>query len=88
MDDTYMGREAALKKPDPLARRIHDRVLGLLGTALMKTEMCETLGRLGRQDEIPATLTELRSALEQTVLELREIMAELRTDANLKNPAA
>jgi signal transduction histidine kinase len=78
--------------PNPLARRIHDRVLGLLGTALMKTEMCETLGRLGREDEIPATLTELRSALEQTVVELREIMAELRNvsheDQNLKKPAA
>jgi hypothetical protein len=56
----------------------------------MKTEMCETLDRLGRQDEIPATLTELRSALEQTVVELREIMAELRTTESdrLKNPAA
>jgi signal transduction histidine kinase len=64
--------------PHPLARRIHDRVLGLLGTALVKTEMCETLGRLGRADEIPATLLELRSALEETVVELRSIMAELR----------
>ena len=76
----------------PIAKRIHDNVLGLLGTALMKTEMCETLGRLGRQDEIPTTLTELRSALEQTVLELREIMAELRTVAadeeKLKNSPA
>ena len=75
--------------PHPLARRIHDRVLGQIGTALMKTEMCETLERLGRQDEIPATLVELRSALEETVLELREIMAELRTETErLKNPAA
>jgi hypothetical protein len=77
--------------PHPLARRIHDRVLGLLGTALMKTEMCETLGQLGRQDEIPATLVELRAALEQTVVELRGVMAELRTvenDDDLKNPAA
>ena len=76
--------------PHPLARRIHDRVLGQIGTALMKTEMCETLGRLGRQDEIPAALTELRSALEQTVFELRDIMAELRTaeTEQLKNPAA
>lgn len=63
----------------PLARRIHDRVLGLLSTAMVKTEMCETLGLLGRQDEIPATLLELRSALEETAIELREIMAELRT---------
>ena len=78
--------------PHPLARRIHDRVLGLLGTALVKTEMCETLGRLGREDEIPATLLELRSALEDTIIELRSIMAELRTiapdDDTLKNHAA
>jgi signal transduction histidine kinase len=78
--------------PHPLARRIHDRVLGLLGTALMKTEMCEKLGQLGREDEIPATLLELRSALEETVVELRSIMAELRTvaadDDSLKNHAA
>ena len=46
--------------PHPLARRIHDRVLGLLGTALVKTEMCETLGQLGREAEVPATLEELR----------------------------
>ena len=80
-----------MSAPHPLARRIHDRVLGLLGTALVKTEMCETLGQLGRQDEIPATLVELRAALEQTVVELRGVMADLRTVENgddLKNPAA
>lgn len=64
--------------PHPLARRIHDRVLGLLGTALLKTEMCERLGELGRQDEVPATLGELRAALEESIVELRGIMAELR----------
>jgi signal transduction histidine kinase len=78
--------------PHPLVRRIHDRVLGLLGTALVKTEMCETLGQLGREDEIPATLLELRSALEDTIVELRAIMAELRTEpadeSGLKNHAA
>ena len=78
--------------PHPLARRIHDRVLGLLGTALVKTEMCETLGQLGREDEIPAVLLELRAALEDTVVELRSIMADLRTEpsreAGLKNHAA
>jgi signal transduction histidine kinase len=81
-----------MDRPHPLARRIHDRVLGLLGTALMKTEMAETLARLGRQDEVPATLNELRSALEESILELRGIMAELRTaatdDESLKNHAA
>jgi len=79
--------------PHPLARRIHDRVLGLLGTALMKTEMCEKLIELERQEQLPPTLAELRSALEQTVVELRGIMAELRTEPapevdGLKNPAA
>ena len=53
-----------------------------LGTALMKTEMCERLAELGRHDELAPTLGELRSALEETVVELRSIMAEL------KNPVA
>ena len=78
--------------PHPLARRIHDRVLQLLGTALLKTEMCEQLGRLGREDEIMDTLVELRATLEETVVELRSIMADLRTvpadPESLKNQAA
>jgi signal transduction histidine kinase len=78
--------------PHPLARRIHDRVLQLLGTALLKTEMCEQLGRLGREDEIMGTLVELRATLEETVGELRSIMADLRTlpadGESLKNQAA
>jgi signal transduction histidine kinase len=76
----------------PLARRIHDRVLGHIATALTKTEMCETLERLGRADELPATLLELRAALEETVLELRSIMTDLRDatgmDETLTNRAA
>ncbi|MGI9144947.1 MAG: histidine kinase [Chloroflexota bacterium] len=64
--------------PHPLARRIHDGVMQLLGTALLKTDMCEQLGRLGRPDEIPASLAELRSALEATIVELRVLMAEAR----------
>ncbi len=76
----------------PLATRIHDRVLQLLGIALFKTEMCEQLGRLGRGGEIEGTLLELRETLEQTVDELRAIMSELRTvpgdDVPLKNKAA
>ena len=67
--------------PHPLARRIHDGVMQLLGTALLKTEMCEQLARLGRPDEIPASLVELRSALEDTVVELRSLMVELRNHA-------
>jgi signal transduction histidine kinase len=78
--------------PHPLARRIHDRVLQLLGTALLKTEMCEHLGRLGREDEVRTTLEELRATLEETVGELRSIMSDLRTipadDESLKNKAA
>ena len=81
-----------MQAPHPLARRIHDRVLQLLGTALLKTEMCEQLGRLGREDEILDTLGELRATLEETVGELRSIMADLRTlpaeGEALKNHAA
>ena len=64
--------------PHPLARRIHDGVMQLLGTALMKTEMCEQLARLGRHDEVPASLAELRTALEDTVAELRVLLVEMR----------
>jgi hypothetical protein len=67
-------------------------VMQLLGTALVKTEMCEQLARLGRQDEIPANLVELRSALEDTVVELRLLMIEMRNlptgPESLKNRAA
>jgi len=74
--------------PHPLAERIHDRVLQLLGTAMLQSEMAEQLGQLGRQDEVPATLAELRSSLEQAVVELRGIMSDLRTvdsaDSTLK----
>jgi signal transduction histidine kinase len=64
-----------------LAVRIHDRVLQLIGTAMIKAEMAETLGRLGRHDEVPATLGELRAALDETMLELRAIMADLKNQA-------
>ncbi|MCA1644877.1 MAG: histidine kinase [Chloroflexi bacterium] len=78
--------------PHPLARRIHDRVLQLLGTALLETEMCEQLAQLGRGDEIGQKLAELRTTLEATVDELRSIMADLRTvsaeNASLREHAA
>jgi len=66
---------------NPLARRIHDRTLQLLGSALLQSEMCEQLIQLGRADDVPATLVELRGSLEQAVVELRSIMAELRAGA-------
>jgi signal transduction histidine kinase len=79
--------------PHPRARRIHDRVLQLVGTAMMKAELAEQLGRLGRHDDVPPTLTELRAVLDDAVVELRSIMAELRNvpvdpDDPLKNRAA
>ncbi|MDQ3811211.1 MAG: hypothetical protein M3336_13060 [Chloroflexota bacterium] len=77
--------------PHPLAQRIHNRVLQQLGAALLQSEMCEQLSSMGREAEIPAALAELRSSLEQAVLELRDIMAELRVshgDQDLKNRAA
>lgn len=76
--------------PHPLAERIHNRTLQLLGTALLKTELCEQLTRLGRETEIPAHLEEQRASLEQAIVELRGIMAELRAapGEQLKNHAA
>jgi len=73
--------------PHPIARRIHDRVLQLLGSALLKTEMCEQLDRLGRGQEIPGQLGELRQALEEAVVELRGVMADLR-ELQAGEPAA
>jgi signal transduction histidine kinase len=66
------------RAPHPLSRRLHDGVMQLLGTALLKTDMCEQLHRLGRDDEIPASLDELRSALLATIVDVRSIMADLR----------
>jgi hypothetical protein len=54
---------------------------------MLQVEMCEQLGQLGREDEVPPLLGELRSALEQAVVELRTIMTDLRADS-LKNQAA
>jgi signal transduction histidine kinase len=74
----------------PLAQRIHNKVLQLLGSALLQAEMCEQLGQLGRTEEIPGQLGQLRESLNEAVVELRAIMAELR-DADsepLKNHAA
>jgi signal transduction histidine kinase len=67
--------------PHPLARRIHDGVLQLVGTAMLKADMAETLIRLGRTDEVPAALVELRTALDDTVIELRSIMSDLKNQA-------
>jgi signal transduction histidine kinase len=76
--------------PHPLARRIHDKVLQLLGSALLQAEMCEQLGQLGRNDEIPGQLGQLRESLNAAVVELRGVMAELREidPEALKNRAA
>ena len=40
---------------------------------MIKADMAESLMRLGRHDEVPAALVELRSALDDTVVELRSI---------------
>jgi signal transduction histidine kinase len=67
--------------PHPIARRLHDGVMQLLGTALYKVEMCERLTALGRSDEVPPYLAELRSSLEDTVVELRAVMSDLKIPA-------
>jgi hypothetical protein len=71
-----------------LAQRIHNRVLQLVGSALLKAELCEQLGTLGRAEDIPPTLAELRSVLEDTCLELRSIMAELRVSKRADESSA
>jgi hypothetical protein len=53
----------------------------LLGTALYKVELCERLVVLGRSDEVPPYLAELRVSLEDTVVELRGVMADLKIQA-------
>jgi len=63
--------------PHPIAERIHDRVLQLLGSAMLQSEMAEHLSELGRQDEVQATLADLRSSLDLAVVELRGIMNDL-----------
>ena len=67
--------------PHPLAVRIHDRVLQLVGTAMMKAELAETLVGLGRHDDLTPVLLELRTTLDATVVELRSIMADLKNSA-------
>ena len=80
----------AQPQPHPIAQRIHNKVLQLLGSALLQAEMCEQLGQLGRTEEIPAQLEQMRGSLNEAVVELRGIMADLRDlpDAGLKNRAA
>jgi signal transduction histidine kinase len=67
--------------PHPIARRLHDGVMQLVGTALYKVEMCERLAELGRLEEVPPQLAELRAALEDTVVELRAVMSDLKIQA-------
>jgi signal transduction histidine kinase len=71
-----------------LAARIHNSVLQLLGSALLKAEMAEALSRMGRGDEVPAHLTEMRTALEDAATELRSIMADLRAGDAASGKAA
>ena len=73
-----MGHDLATGDRAALARRIHDSVLQLLGSALLRAELSEQLGALGRYDELPGTLAEMRGSLEEACLELRSIMATLQ----------
>jgi signal transduction histidine kinase len=67
-----------MSAPHPIAERIHDRVLQLLGSAMLQSELAEHLSQQGRQDEVQATLADLRSSLDLAVVELRGIMNDLR----------
>ena len=48
---------------------------------MMKAELADRLGQLGRHDEASEALGDLRSALDETVVELRAIMADLKNQA-------
>ena len=48
---------------------------------MLKADTAETLMRLGRTDEVSVALVELRSALDDTVIELRSIMSDLKNQA-------
>ena len=48
---------------------------------MMKAELADRLGKLGRHDEASEALGDLRSALDETVVELRAIMADLKNQA-------
>lgn len=61
-----------------LADRIHDDVLQLLGSAMLKAELCEQLGIIGRASDIPARLQELREVLDLACTSLRDVMVDLR----------
>ncbi len=69
---------SAVGGPTSVADRLHDGPLQLLGSALLKAELCEQLLRRGRTDELPARLGELRALLHQTAFDLRLLMADLR----------
>lgn len=75
--EEWTGVDAAFV-PVPAVERLHDGPLQLLGSALLKAELCDRLMALGRLDEVPARLAELREVLEQATLELRIITADLR----------
>ena len=63
---------------DVLADRIHDDVLQLLGSAMLKAELCEQLGALGRATDVHSSLQELRDVLDRACFSLRDVMSDLR----------
>ena len=62
-----------------IADRIHDDVLQRLGVAMLKAELCEHLYSAERVPDMAAPLGDLREMLEHVCVELRELMAELRS---------
>jgi signal transduction histidine kinase len=66
-----------MNAPHPIAERIHDPVLQLLGAAMLQSELAEHLNEQRRHDEVQSTLAELRTSLERAVDELRGIMSDL-----------
>jgi signal transduction histidine kinase len=62
-----------------LADRIHNDVLQHLGAAMLKAELCEHLFAAELHPGVLRPLRDLREMLEHACLELRGVMAELRS---------
>ena len=62
-----------------LSDRIHNDVLQHLGAAMLKAELCEHLFATELYKDALSPLRDLREMLEHACLELRDVMAELRS---------
>ncbi len=60
-------------------QQIHDEVMQSLATALNQVELIERLSAAGRFSELPVVARATRESVTAAVLELRGVMAALRS---------